>query len=173
MLPLPGTDPELFAKFMAKVNVTETCWLWTGGRYPNGYGRICVHQKFFSVHRFSYSRFRGAIPPGLCVCHHCDVRACVRPDHLFLGTNAENTADRHRKGRDASGSRNGAYTHPERVPEVRGERNGQAKLTESDVHEAKALSLQGVSGRRIGARLGVDGSAISRLLCGKTWSHVK
>ena len=71
------------------------CWLWEG-YIRNGYGRL--RQK--SVHRLAWEEVNGPIPPGLSVLHHCDVRLCCNPDHLFVGTNADNNRDMSAKGRN-------------------------------------------------------------------------
>ena len=87
-------------KFWSLVNKTETCWLWTGHRTRYGYGRFSVRGRMEYVHRLSYTDARQVeIPPGMLICHHCDVRTCVRPDHLFLGTADDNAQDAARKGR--------------------------------------------------------------------------
>lgn len=87
--------PEI--KFWKYVNKTEDCWLWTGGQIK-GYGQISVPEKKYS-HRFSWEMHNGSIPTDTCVLHRCDVPLCVRPDHLFLGTHADNTRDRIAKRR--------------------------------------------------------------------------
>lgn len=81
------------------IPVTESgCVIWLG-RLNKGYGSLTVNGKRTSVHRLSYQEAYGAIPNGLHVCHHCDVRCCIRPDHLFLGTDADNLRDASLKGR--------------------------------------------------------------------------
>ncbi len=76
------------------------CWLWRGVLKPNGYGNFGrARSDTVYAHRFSFELTRSRIPAGLCVLHRCDVRSCVRPDHLFLGTQRDNAEDRDAKGR--------------------------------------------------------------------------
>lgn len=82
------------------ISIAETgCWIFTGNRNVQGYGRLSVGGRPRTVHRLMYEIARGPIPAGMFVCHACDTPACFRPDHLWLGTNRENTQDSVRKGR--------------------------------------------------------------------------
>lgn len=86
-------------RFWSKVNKTDTCWLWTATKTHGGYGLVKANGRQGVVHRMAWELTNGPIPSGLLVCHRCDVRNCVRPDHLFLGTAKENTQDMLAKGR--------------------------------------------------------------------------
>lgn len=94
-----GYTPE--QRFWAKVDKTETCWLWTGS--GRRYGHLNVDSKLVRAHRFAWALANGPIPEGLNICHSCDRGFCVNPDHLFLGTQKENVQDMHDKGRYRGG----------------------------------------------------------------------
>lgn len=85
---------------MAKVDQSGACWLWTAALSERGYGFFKADDgRMVKAHRWSYDHFNGPIPPGLLVCHTCDVRRCVRPDHLITGTQKENLAGMVARGR--------------------------------------------------------------------------
>lgn len=87
-------------RFWSKVNKTESCWLWTGTRNSKGYGRFRDNDRMIVAHRIAWDLAgRGPIPAGMQLCHVCDVRACVNPEHLFLGTQSDNMRDCVKKGR--------------------------------------------------------------------------
>lgn len=106
-------------RFLEKVRkVTNRCWLWTGGKgkRKDGLmsGRFWMDGKLWMASRASWELHYGPIPDGLCVCHHCDNPLCVRPDHLFLGTQKDNMQDASRKGRIVSNGRPRTVTHCKR-----------------------------------------------------------
>lgn len=97
-------------RFWAKVQKSDACWEWMAYRNPAGYGKFGpTRQAIVLAHRFSYELTRGPIPDGLFVCHACDNPACVRPDHLWLGTNKENLQDASRKGRMTGAPKRGLF----------------------------------------------------------------
>ena len=134
------------------------CWLWTGALSSSGYGSVQMSGKIRSSHVVAWVLTRGEVPAGKWVLHRCDVRACINPDHLFIGTPAENSADMVRKGRQ---SRTG------------GEDHAAARLTSAQVGEIRQLrQTTGLSYTSIGARFGVSASTVEHIVNGRTWKGV-
>lgn len=192
--------PAEEARFWSKVDkingptmphMESPCWLWTAYKSRKGYGQFGVGRKMRRTHRIAWSLVNGPVPYNdsavLCVCHRCDNTACCRSDHLFLGTNAANMADRESKGRSnllparltlklhpeklAHGNRNGAYTKPEKVR--RGEVHGMAKLNDAKIIEIRvSYAAGGTTQRRLAAQFGVDQALIGLIINRKIWRHV-
>ena len=105
---------RILARFLSKVNKTDTCWLWTAALDKHGYGafKMAAHRSnaWFRAHRAAWLLFCGKLDPGLSVCHSCDTPRCVRPDHLFIGTHADNMADMVAKGRGSNRNKNAPPT---------------------------------------------------------------
>lgn len=111
-------------RFWARVDKTGECWVWKGSLFHNSpYGQVKQEVKTKQVHRVSWEIHYGPIPNGLCVCHKCDNPPCVRPDHLFTGTNFENTMDSVRKGR-CEFVKNNPMRNPESLEKVIGKKRG-------------------------------------------------
>ncbi len=159
-------------RFWSKVKKTGGCWEWTGA-HQKGYGVVRVEKTYWRAHRLSWVMEYGEIPEGLWVLHHCDNRSCVRPDHLFLGTAADNSRDMTRKGRHpvhgdvAHMAKMAAAVRPEN--RARGERHFRSKLSALKVLRICALHEEGWSQQRIADEMGVAQTTISSVLRGKTW----
>ena len=155
---------ELFWKKVKKGSPSE-CWMWVGCIHKYGYGAMCLKsggvKRTTKAHRLSYAIAHGVELDSfanLCVCHHCDVRACVNPSHLFLGTRQDNAADMVRKGRQQKTSV--------------GEMNFKAKLTSENVIEIRKLRESGEKAHFIGRMFGVTDATVCKIALRQTWKHV-
>lgn len=154
-------------RFWPKVQKTATCWYWVAHRAPNGYGRILHDDKVQDAHRVAYQLLVGPIPEGMWVLHKCDVKPCVNPDHLYLGTVVENTRDAVERGRVP---RNTLRLEPERASH--GTSHYRAKVTDQDVRTIRFLASSGIPQRAIGRKFDIDQSTVSSIVTRKGWKHV-
>jgi hypothetical protein len=133
------------------------CWFWMNATAPNGYGVVNVGRRTTRAHRLSYEVAHGVrLPSSIDVCHTCDIRCCVNPDHLFKGTRADNMRDCAEKGRI-------------RIPGLAGEDLPQSVLTERQVLEIRASRK---SQRALARDYGVDKGTIAHIVHRKTWKHI-
>lgn len=149
---------EYLQHFMSKVEKLGNesgCWIWIAGMTNRHYGSAGFGGVHARAHCASYELHFGPIPEGMRVCHHCDTPLCVRPDHLWLGTQLQNVADREAKGRTA-----------------RGEGNGKSLLTEEKVIEIRRLYRDGMNRAELGRMFGHDFKTISAVVLWKSWTHV-
>lgn len=157
-------DEKTVARFWAKVDKVNgpvhplygRCWVWAAYRRRDGYGQFRFGPTTVGAHRLSWILHLGKIDGDTAViCHRCDNPPCVNPAHLFIGTRADNNADMHAKGR---------AVHP------RGERHGNAKLSDADVRLIRAY--RGQTQRQLAAKFGVRQATIWQILHGNHWRHV-
>lgn len=157
-------------RFWSKVAILgiEECWEWQGGKNKKGYGEFWnnlrdVHTK---AHQVSWILSYGDIPHGMLVCHKCDNPSCVNPSHLFLGTVADNNADRDAKGRRVQGKIYYGKSHPQH-----GVHHHSNKLQESQVIEiCKLADLGELSQREIGDMFGVSSGLVNNIHKGRKWA---
>ncbi len=143
----------------------DGCLLWTGARNRQGYGHMTIDGQRLLVHRVMWELAHGPIPAGMLACHKCDTPLCVNPDHLFLGSHADNSADMATKGRHFS------HTRPERI--ARGERSGQTHLTAENIREIRGRREGGATMYALGREYGVSRQAIRRIVCREVWVHIE
>lgn len=151
-------------RFWSKVVKSDGCWEWTGCRNYRpathyrprswSYGTFYFEGRQQPAHRVAWKLAVGEIPAGMWMLHHCDNQGCVRPDHLYVGTHADNTRDAVIRRRMA-----------------RGERSWNHKLTDEDIGHIRWLLSRGIPTETIGALVGVSGRTIRYIRSGEHWSN--
>lgn len=192
ILELPATAIErVKTKFLSQCSQPSGgCWLWTGSIFKSNGRALIVLGSNLLASRVSHVLFKGPAS-GCCVLHSCDNVLCVNPEHLRLGTQADNSADMVARGRQATGDKNGSKLHPERLVRgvdhplvkdprrVQGENNGRALLTNDQVREIRKkydpyLNKHKPGNRKALAKeFGVKPYVIALIGNGKTWRSVK
>ena len=150
--PLPPHRPEL-----------GPCWIWTGYKDDTGRGQMSKGRRGETrerAHRVSWMIHHGPIPPGRVIGHSCDNPTCVRPDHLFLGTQAENIADMTAKGRRQNSPRLGTAHH-------------KAKLTDAQVAAIRRERLAGATLPQLASKYGVAKTTVWGIVSGRAWRHIE
>lgn len=144
--------------FLSKFNAVESekCWEWSSTIESSGYGIFTFNKKTYKSHRYSYEFYNKIAPLSLFVCHRCDNRKCVNPNHLFLGTHKDNMEDMAKKLRGTNG-----------------EKNTQSKLNTNDIISIRsAYNNLDIKMSEIAEIYGVSKGAISFLVRGITWRHI-
>lgn len=153
-----GASGPLEDRFWRFVKKTRKCWLWTGATHEFGYGLLGKPGRSGNLraHRVSWELHFGKIPKGRFVLHHCDNPGCVRPNHLFLGTHADNMRDMKQKGRAGQ----------------RGEKHTRTKLTAQDVRTIRRRIAAGEMQRTLAAEYGISETTVSGIKHRGVWSHI-
>ncbi len=154
-------------RFWEKVNkeTQNGCWEWIAGT-RQGYGAIKELSGFITdAHRVSFKMHFGEIPKGMVICHKCDNRKCVNPSHLFLGTHADNVADKVAKGRQPKGMK-------PKLPFKPGQANISSKLTETQVKEILTRYKDGERQANLMRYFGVSRQTICNIVNGKRWKYL-
>jgi len=151
-------------RFLAKISKDSNtgCWNWTGAKHWNGNGyygsfRLSNPRRQYLAHRAAWLLFKNEEPNEYCICHHCDNRLCVNPEHLFKGTQRDNMQDMIRKGRG-----NHAW----------GQFHACAKLTNKQAEEIRALHKEGHFKKHIAHMYGVDSKTVRMIIANKSYHHI-
>lgn len=154
------TPPTFADRFADRIHIdpTSLCHVWTGRRDRDGYGLFQEFYRSYRAHRTAWEEANGRpVPRGYVVRHACDNPSCVNPAHLTIGRQRDNVADRQRRGRQASGSR-----------------NGRSKLNEIQVAAVKRILADGVSSRaRLARAIGVHPRTLHDIEHGRIWTNVE
>lgn len=157
-------DPKSIERFWAKVEKTDGCWVWKAA-CRKGYGAFKFEGKVYDTHRFSYILHFGDIGPGLAVCHRCDNPLCIRPDHLFLGTIADNNLDMHVKGRHKGGH----AWDPNREIRTHSPEATTAKLNHKTADLIRMMHKLGYSVQDLADQFKVARRTVQDVVAGTTW----
>ena len=157
-------------RFWPRVEKTDSCWLWQGHQLKSGHGTIGRGGRkagHMLAHRLSWELANGPIPEGACVLHRCDVPNCVNPEHLFLGTRPDNSADMVAKGRAANGlTKKDAKLTPDQVREIR------RRYAQRDPRPSTRVWRNPDSFAALAEDFGVNEATIRDAVKRKTWTHI-
>lgn len=160
-----GYKDRAIKRLTRKIVIKNGCHLYSGCLGYSGYGIFTYRRKHIKAHRAAYMLFSGDIPMGMHVLHSCDVRNCINPAHLRLGTQVENNMDRD--------IRNPLINNPNRFNVERGSGRYNSILTEVDIPIIRASISDGEPLKSIGARFGVTYATIREIKVGNNWRHVQ
>ena len=141
-------------RILSKIQLTDSCWIWTGYKSPDGYGRSWFKGQARMVTRVLWELLHGNIPFGMHVLHKCDNPPCVNPDHLFLGTLQDNATDRDNKHRHRA---------------LKGSEHPRHKLSESDILNIQILDIPS---KNIAKLYGLHRSSVWRIKNNQAWKHL-
>lgn len=188
-----SSDEARLHSYIDRLSTPDGCWPWVGKMTKNGRGQIGIGSRKEGTFKMAQPprvaleiRLGYSIPDGLCALHTCDVPRCCRTEpegwyalngvlrrcygHLFLGTSQENTADRHQKGRDAAGARNGSITHPEALS--RGSNRYNTHLTEDGVRAMRRRYKNGESIATLAHEYTIGRTTCWHITHYESWQHV-
>lgn len=172
---IPELTEKYSIRFWSKATLTanpDMCWNWYRSKNSAGYGGFGIGKVVFRVNRVAYFLTYKIDPMGLCVCHTCDNRACVNPNHLFLGTDQDNTDDMIRKGRSATPKGKPLPSYWGKT-KIRGEAHINAKLTDIKVSQIIKLYSKGnITHDSLSKKFGVSIAVIHNVIKGKAWKHL-
>jgi hypothetical protein len=163
--------PRDFERFAANIQTDSStgCWNWQGAKTSIGYGALTIGdpRHLMGTHKIALAIFGAGVPEGLFACHKCDNPACCNPNHLFVGNQQDNMADKVAKGRQAKGDTINWHLYPETVK--RGESHHNAKLNKAAVIDIKTSAL---TGAELAIKYNISRSAICAVRKGRMWSHI-
>lgn len=146
------------SRLLNKIKIVKDCWIWTGAKLRSGYGTISLRNKTYTTHRISYLIFRGALERSLEVCHKCNNKSCIRPDHLYLATRKKNAED---------ASRDNLL--------LKGEKCSISKLSLKKIDSIRKLyrkNKRGFGCYKLAQDFAVHPSTIYRVVKNRTWKNV-